>query len=84
MNAKRIFIALKNHRHLQCHHDSYTLNLSYQQGIFKLNTYIFDGNDVFDEANYTEEYSFETKDFNEFKKIIDTKFPGFIASDISQ
>jgi len=81
MNERKIFLRLKNGKSITTHHrDSaniiYSVNLSYKNGLFKLHSYIFDGNDVLDEQSYKNESEIEVPKYEDFMNLILGKFPG--------
>lgn len=81
MNIKKIFLRLKNGASITTFYKksndiSYSIHLSFNNGLFKIHSYFLDGDDVFDEQNYKDESVTEVQDFNDFIKILTDKFPG--------
>ena len=58
----------------------YTVHLNYENELFIIHYYVFDGNDVFDEENYKDEHEIERKDFNDFLGLVNERFPGMIEN----
>ncbi len=80
MSLKKVFITLKNGKPITRYYQKsdeyrYTLELSFNEGVFKMHSYTFPGNEVMEEDNYLDETSVESADFNEFVVLIQSKFP---------
>ncbi|KAA2242981.1 hypothetical protein F0L74_10695 [Chitinophaga agrisoli] len=80
MSLTKVFITLKNGKPITRYYQKgdeyrYTLELSFNEGVFKMHSYAFHGNDVMEEDNHMDETRLESADFNEFVVLIQTKFP---------
>lgn len=82
MTAKRMFKSLKNGTNLEFSYKKknkdYTIRVEEVKNKFRLYTFVFDGNDVFDDGNYTEEKIREYVKFESLINIIRKEFPGLI------
>jgi hypothetical protein len=79
MELKKIFIRLKNghliHRSLYINPDEdYSIELSFKNGIFILNSCIIEGN-PYDDGSYKNEEQYKSEDFYHFINIVQEKFP---------
>lgn len=82
---KRLYKSLKNGKVNTLYYkgtedSSYTVHLQYKNERFIIHYYIFDGNDVFDEENYRDERTIETKNFKEFLEFTKERFSGMIEN----
>ena len=81
MGSSKLYRQLKNGKQIQLFYKqsentTYTIWLSWTNEFFKLYSFRFEGNDVFNEKNYQDE-SIET--FEDFEKLLTRlveKFPG--------
>jgi len=71
MNKHRIYKKLKNGKELveytNINNARYTIRIQLEEDIFQLHTYIFEGNDVFDDKNYKDE---KIRKFETFESLI--------------
>lgn len=81
MNKKRIYKRLKNGKGLETFYRisdevSYNIRLDQEGDLFQLHTCSFEGNDVFDEANYNDEKIRLFENFESLIEILEKEFPG--------
>ncbi len=80
MNKKRLYKRLKNGKEAETCYEIlndtfYTIRVMLTNDEFQLHTYIFDGNDVFDESNYIDEKIRMFVDFEDFVETLEKEFP---------
>lgn len=80
MDLQRIYKQLKNKKGIEVFYKkdeniTYTIHLGFNRNLFQLHYYYLDGNEVFDENNYKDEYRIAYSDFADFIRAIEEKFP---------
>lgn len=81
MNSNKLYKQLKNGKQIQLFYKQsesihYTVWLSFANESYKLHSFHFEGNDVFDDESYQDE---NIEVFDDFQKMLDRlsdKFPG--------
>lgn len=80
MNQKLLFKKLKNGNEIEAHsHEKSdivrTIRMNFNGDCFTLHSYVFDGNNVFDEENYKEEKIIEYQTFQELMNSVHNDYP---------
>lgn len=81
LDTNRLYKRLKNGKQVQLfykqsEHITYTIWLTFKDGVFKLHSFYFKGNDVFQDNNCQDEHIENYEDFQSLVIRLVERFPG--------